>query len=331
MTPRGEFALIADLFAPLAGAPGALGLRDDVALVQVPPGEELAITVDTVIAGVHFRADDPPELVARKALRVNLSDLAAKGATPVGILQALTLGGGTDDAYLERYARGLADDLAAFDVALLGGDTTATSAGPLMVSITALGTVPQGTALLRSGAQAGNLLCVSGTIGDAALGLRVLDGRLPSLAAADAEFLIDRYRLPQPRLALGRALRGLAGASIDLSDGLCADVGHVCAASGVAAEIAWPSVPLSPAAERALAADPALQAAILGGGDDYELAFAVRPDRLAAVQAAGRASATPVTAIGRMIPASGDRANGVRVHDDAGRTIAIPVPGFTHR
>lgn len=327
MTRRGEFQIIADLFAPLARAPGALGLKDDAAIVTPSPGHDLVVTTDTVIADVHFRHDDPPDLVARKALRVNLSDLAAKGAKPLGVLHALALGAATDDAYLEAYATGLGVDLKAFDIALFGGDTTA-SKGALSITITAFGEVPHGTAVLRSGARAGDLLCVTGTIGDAAMGLRVLEGQSVPMAPAHAEILADRYRLPQPRVAFGQALRGLATAAADVSDGLVADVGHICAASGLAAVITWSAVPRSAALERALMDDPKLRQLVLGGGDDYEIAFTIPPERRPAVEAAAVRLGTPVTVIGRMVAATGG--NDVTVLGNQGQAIDVPRPGYTH-
>ena len=178
---RSEFALIADLFSPLAkGAAGALSLLDDAALIDVPPGHQIVAAADALIAGVHFREDDPPDLVARKALRVNLSDLAAMGARPVGFLQTLALSLTTDDVYLEKYAGGLDQDIKRFGIPLLGGDTT-TGPGPFSISITVLGAVEKGRALLRSGARPGDVLCVTGCIGDGALG-QVGQGGVPGVA-----------------------------------------------------------------------------------------------------------------------------------------------------
>jgi thiamine-monophosphate kinase len=337
MTRRGEFTLISELFAPLAQTAAAMGLRDDAAYLTPRPGYEVVLKTDTVIAGVHFRADDPADLVARKALRVSLSDLAAKGAQPLGVLQALTLAPDTDDAYLEAYARGLAEDLKRFDVALLGGDTTAhlkSGKGPLTITVTAVGEVPAGTALLRTGARAGDLLCVSGTIGDAAIGLRAADGKLSPLAATYRDHVLGRYLLPEPRLALGRALRGIATACLDISDGLVADVGHICESSGVSAEILWPAVPRSRAADRWLMDDPSLRDIILGGGDDYELAFTVPPDRRQALPDIAAATGTMVTPIGRIgrphAEGSETDAKNVKVLGDFGQEIEVPVAGFTH-
>jgi thiamine-monophosphate kinase len=315
----GEFELIARFFAPLAGR-GALGLRDDAALFDVSPGYQLVVTTDTVVAGVHFRADDPPELIARKALRVNLSDLAAKGARPLGFLQALTLHDGVDDAWLERYAAGLAEDVAAFGVPLSGGDTTA-GPGPLTITITALGEVPKDGALLRSGAKAGDVVYVSGTIGDGALGLAALAGRL-GLPPDEARELADRYHLPRPRLALGQALRGIASAALDVSDGLLADLGHMASASAVDITVERDAVPLSAAARRAVQADARLWEKILTGGDDYEIAFAAPAGRGVDVERIG----ISVTPIGRVTAGEGR----VTV-TAAGLPFQISGTGYRHR
>ncbi|HIJ63338.1 MAG TPA: thiamine-phosphate kinase, partial [Rhodospirillaceae bacterium] len=253
-----EFSLIARLFAPLAaGAPGALGLTDDAALIEGPAGRQWAVTADALVAGVHFFADDPPDLIARKLIRVNLSDLAAMGAKPCGAFLCACFPRDTGTAWLDRFATGLKSDCEEFGIALMGGDTVATP-GPLTLALTAFGDVPAGQALLRSNARSGHDIWVSGTIGDAALGLRGLTGEGP----ADPH-LIDRYRLPQPRIALGLALHGLAQAAMDVSDGLVGDLGHICRASGVGAVLRADLVPLSQPA--AAAQDLAL---VLTGGDD---------------------------------------------------------------
>ncbi|MDX2223271.1 MAG: thiamine-phosphate kinase [Rhodospirillaceae bacterium] len=317
-----EFSLIRDLLAPLTrGAAGAYGLGDDAATIAPRPGCELVVTVDAVVGGVHFRTDDPPGRIAQKAARVNLSDLAAKGADPVGLVMALGVPVGTTDTWLRAFVAGLADDLDHFGVPLLGGDTTSTP-GPLTVSITAFGNVPVGAMIRRSGAQAGDLLCVSGTIGDAVLGL----ASDPGLPAAGRTFARDRYLLPRPRLALGHALRGIAHAAIDVSDGLVADIGHMCAQSGVAAEIEAASVPLSDAGRAWLEArgDEALRR-MLTGGDDYEIAFtmpAARRDELPSLVAQG---SVPVSIIGRITAG-----NGVKVRDAAGGELAFARSGYRH-
>ena len=321
--PRlGEFELIARFFAPLA-APGALGLRDDAALIDVSPGHHLVATSDTVIAGVHFRTDDPPGLVARKALRVNLSDLAAKGARPLGFLQALCLNDGITDAWLELYAQGLALDVAEFATPLLGGDTTL-GPGPLAICITALGEAPKGSAILRSGARAGDTVYVSGSIGDAALGLACLSGELKP-AREDAGALTDRYHLPRPRLTVGLALRRIASAALDISDGLAADLGHMARASNVAIAIERDAVPLSAAARRTVEANPKLWEKVLAGGDDYEIAFAAPESRAADIARIAQQTGVPLTAIGRAA------AGGEVTVTAGGEPLSLPSTGYRHR
>src|ERR1051325_6240577 len=210
----GEFALIAQLFAPLAIAPGAFGLTDDAALVTPPPGCDLVVTADALVEGVHFLTDDPPDSIAKKALRVNLSDLAAKGAAPMGYLLVLSLPSRVDMTWLRPFAAGLAEDQQSFGPSLLGGDTTSTP-GPLTIAITAFGQVPTGSMIRRAGAKAGDLVFVSGTIGDGGAGLACLKGECASLGSDEREYLIRRYRLPEPRLKLGQALRGVASAALD--------------------------------------------------------------------------------------------------------------------
>ncbi len=328
-TRRGEFQLIADLFLPLTrGAPGALGLADDAALIDVAPGYQLVTTTDTLIAGVHFRKDDPPDQIARKALRVNLSDLAAKSARPIGFLHALSLNDAIADAYLERYAAGLGADVKEFGVPLLGGDTTS-GPGPLTITITAFGEVEKGKALLRSGAQAGDVLCVTGTIGDGAIGLACLNAAV-QLPAALAEYVIDRYRIPQPRLKAGRALAGLATACLDVSDGLTADVGHLCKASGVTATIEREAVPLSPAARVAVANDARIWDDVLAGGDDYELAFTLPPDRRADLLRLAAELRLPLTVIGLVHRAEHGGEGGVTVLSD-GQAVTPAKAGYSHR
>jgi len=287
-----EFSLIYKHFRPLAG-PGALDLGDDAAVFAPPPGHELVIAADAMVEGVHFLSDDPPDLVARKLLRSNLSDLAAMGATPFGYLLTVSVRRDTPDAWFARFAAGLAADQAEYAVALLGGDTTSTP-GPASLSLTILGTVAPGTALRRNGARPGDGVWVSGTIGDGALGLLAATGRL-----ADPEgYLAGRYRLPQPRVALGQRLAGIATAAMDVSDGLVQDLGHLCRGSGVSATIEAAQVPLSPAARAAVAAEPALLARCLAGGDDYELLLAVPAARAGALREAAAACGIAVTRIG---------------------------------
>ncbi|MCA3417568.1 MAG: thiamine-phosphate kinase [Roseomonas sp.] len=317
--PR-EFALIARHFRPLAGD-GALDLSDDAALLTPPAGQQLVLAADALVEGVHFLPDDPPGMIARKLLRVNLSDLAAMGAAPLGYLMTTAFTRGTPDAWIADFVAGLAEDQQRFGLQVLGGDTVATP-GPACFSLTIIGTVPPGQALHRRGARIGDEIWVSGSIGDGALGLRVLQGKLP----ADAEgHLAQRYRLPEPRLALGQALRGVARAAMDVSDGLVQDLGHLCRAAGCGAEITADAVPLSAAASAALAADAALLPLILTGGDDYELLFAAAPEEAEAVQAASATAGVPVARLGRFIAGEG-----VVVRDGSGAAITLPQGGWSH-
>jgi thiamine-monophosphate kinase len=279
-----EDDLIARYFAPLAG-PGGLGLKDDVALLTPPPGRDLVLTSDALVAGVHFFADDPPEAIAAKALRVNLSDLAAKGATPLGFLLSLALPRDVTDPWLEGFAQGLGDDSRAYGCPLLGGDTVKTL-GPLTLSITALGTVEPGRAPLRTAARPGDLLYVSGTIGDAALGLQLRLGRGPTLEPGLREALLERYLRPQPRLALAAALAH-ARAAMDVSDGLVGDLAKMLRASGVGGVLELARVPFSPAAQAWLAAAPEGNEIAVTGGDDYEVLAAVGPQRAGGVETGG--------------------------------------------
>ncbi|NFV79916.1 thiamine-phosphate kinase [Magnetospirillum aberrantis] len=320
-----EFQIIADLFAPLSrGYPGALNLTDDVALLAADPDHETAATMDAMVAGVHFLPDDPPDLVARKLMRVNLSDLAAKGARPFAVMLAAAFPRGTDLDWMQRFAAGLAADVAEFGVSLIGGDTVSTP-GPLTLALTALGKVAKGRAILRSGAQAGDVVWVSGSIGDGALGLRAARDGWPGLAAGHVSFLAGRYRLPSPRLSLGAGLVGLAHAGMDVSDGLVQDLGHICRASGLGARIEAAKVPLSAATAAALATDQTLLASVLAGGDDYELLFTAPAHATEAVLNLGRRVGVAVTAIGSM--AEGE---GVRVVDANGGTLSLPHGGWRH-
>lgn len=324
---RGEFELIERYFAPLAkGESGALGLVDDAALVKPPAGRDLVVTADAMIEGVHFLSDHPPDLVARKLLRVNLSDLAAMGATPLGYLLTAAWPAGVAESWIADFAKGLADDQALYPVTLLGGDTTRTD-GPMALSLTALGTVPPGVGLRRGTARDGDLLFVSGSVGDSFLGLMALRDELPGLEEADRAALVRRHQMPEPRLELGRALleEGLATAAVDLSDGLVADIGHLAETSGLAARIEAAAVPLSPAAGRAVAKDPDLRTALFGGGEDYELAFAAAPEQAEAIAALAERLGLPLTRIGTMTAGQG-----VTLVDEKGRPVPLKATGWTH-
>lgn len=323
----GEFDLIRRYLAPLAAeAPGALGLTDDAALLEPPAGESLVVAADAMVAGVHFLPDDPPETVGRKLLRVNLSDLAAMGGRPLGYLMTLALPPGQAEDWLAGFAQGLAEDQAAFGLSVLGGDLTRTD-GPITLSLTILGGVPAGRALRRGSARAGDRLYVSGSVGDGTLGLAVLQGDLAALSAEQRAFLGDRYRLPQPRLALGRALseRALATASIDLSDGLLADAGHLAKASGLALDIEAARVPCSEAAEAALEDRPELAERLVTGGDDYELLFTVAAERASELDALAGELALPLTEIGQA-----RAGEGVVLRDAGGRVRHPEQGGWRH-
>lgn len=300
-----EDTLIARYLAPLAG-PGSLGLKDDVALVMPPQGKDLVLTKDALVSGVHFFADDPPASIARKALRVNLSDLAAKGATPAGFLMALALPANLDESWIAAFAAGLGEDARMYACPLLGGDTVRASGG-LSISITALGWCDSGKMVRRTSARTGQMLLVSGSIGDAALGLRLrLEPDAPwarALPEALRAHLADRYLHPYPRNALAGAVSEHAAAAMDVSDGLLGDAVKLAAASGIAGlqpRILLDRVPLSPAARAALALAPDLLQTIMAGGDDYEVLMAAEPDTVPALLAACAAAGCEATVIGEL-------------------------------
>jgi thiamine-monophosphate kinase len=319
----GEFDLIARYLAPLSqGVSGSFNLTDDAATVSVPAGCELVVTTDAMIEGIHFLAKDGPERIARKLLRVNLSDLAAKGAKPVGYQLVLGLPG-VDEDWLARFCAGLAQEQAAFGIVLHGGDTVR-SPDRIVLSVTAFGHVPVGGMIRRGGAQAGEGLYVTGSIGDAALGLEVkLNHRLFSSAAM---LVFDsRLHLPTPRVAFGQALKGIASAAMDVSDGLVQDAGHLAATSGLQAIIQVDAVPLSLATRQAILDDPRLLPVILTGGEDYELLFSIPPsaaDRLAELS---KSAGLAVTRIGQLQSGSG-----VTVVDARGQPLPLDKDGFQH-
>jgi thiamine-monophosphate kinase len=319
----GEFALIDRYFRPLGIARRAdveIGIGDDGALLIPPPGQRLVAAIDTLVAGRHFLPDCDPAAIGHRALAVNLSDLAAMGADPAWCLLALTLPA-ADDAFLRRFAQGFGALADIAGIALVGGDTTA---GPLTVTVQVLGFVPPGLALTRSGGAAGDLVFVSGTPGDAAGGLRVLQDSPAArdLAPAPTQ-LVHRFLYPEPRLALGRALRGIASACIDVSDGLAADLAHVARASGCGAQLQVEDLPLSEALRERFDADTAVDLA-LRGGDDYELCFTVPPGRLPELAARIDAARTPVRCIGALV-----RNPGLRVSSH-GKAFERSLAGFDH-
>jgi thiamine-monophosphate kinase len=295
----GEDELIARFFAPIAG-PEGLGLADDAALLDPPAGQEIVLTVDALVAGVHFFADDPPDTIARKALRVNLSDLAAKGARPLGFLLSLALPHDWRVDWLEGFASGLAGDAAAFAFPLMGGDTVSTP-GPLTLSVTAVGAAPAGRMARRTGVRPGDQIYVTGTIGDGALGLLVRQGRDLGISPADREFLIERYLVPQPRTGLASAMAAHAHGGMDVSDGFVGDLSKMLRVSGVSARVRLDRLPMSLPARAAIAADPDLFAIAVTGGDDYEVLAAIGPDEAHAFESEARLAHVPATLIGEAV------------------------------
>jgi thiamine-monophosphate kinase len=325
MTPKplGEFGRIREFFAPLAGL-GALGLTDDAALLDCPAGYRLVVTVDQLVEGVHFLAADPPDLVAKKLMRRNLSDLAAMGATPRHYLLTSALPASRNDDWVRRFAEGLAEDQHRFGLALLGGDSTSTP-GPASLTLTAIGHVAAGKEIRRAGAKPDDRLWVTGTIGDAYLGLKALRGEFPDLASDHRAALIARYQLPEPRCMLGSMLIGIAHAMIDVSDGLLADLGHICETSGVAAVVELPLVPLSPAARVLAERDAAILPTLATGGDDYELLFAAPPELDEEIASLSQSLGLPVTQIGAI-----EAGEGFRLTDAAGKDVLIAAAGWRH-
>jgi thiamine-monophosphate kinase len=323
----GEDSLIARYFRPLATDPGAFGLVDDAAILQAG-GDEIVVTTDAIVEGVHFLPDDPADTVARKALRVNLSDLAAKGAVPAGFVLTLALRT-QDDAWLAPFAQALGEDAGLFGCPLLGGDTVSTP-GPVMISVTAFGRVPSGKMVRRSGARPGDRIVVTGTIGDAALGLDILKGGAVATAlaqdAAASRMLVGRYRVPQPRNALALAVRDHARAAMDVSDGLAGDLAKLCAGSGVSAVIDSPRVPLSAAAATLLARGTVGIAAIVSGGDDYEILCAVPEAGFPAFAQAAGLAGVAVTSIGTVIAGTA----APRFLDAQGEEIALRRLSYSH-
>ncbi|MEO5368004.1 MAG: thiamine-phosphate kinase [Magnetococcus sp. WYHC-3] len=325
----GEFGLIARYFAPLAGAPDdrvALGQGDDAAVFTIPRTQQLVVTTDTLAEGTHFLGTTAADLVGRKALLVNLSDLAAMGAEPAWMLLNLSLPEGTPLAWLAGFAAGLREEAERHGVRLVGGDTVRGQGG-VQVTVTLMGLVGLDRALRRSGAQSGDLIVVSGTLGDAALGLALRQGRTGGVGAAAAAWLEQRLDLPQPRLALGRGLlEGVVGRGvIDLSDGLLSDLGHVCRASGLAARVRLEDIPLSAPAREWMVRQANPWPLLLGGGEDYELLFCVPPAGLSQVQDLGLAQGVAVTVIGEMVSGT----PGV-VASHNGQELDLSAAGWKH-
>jgi thiamine-monophosphate kinase len=321
----GEDSLIARYFRPLATDPGAFGLDDDAASLR-PDGSDIVVTTDAIVEGVHFLPDDPPDTIARKALRVNLSDLAAKGAVPTGFVLTLALRS-FDEGWLKPFAAALGEDAAQFACPLLGGDTVSTP-GPLMVSVTAFGRVPPGKMIHRSGAKPGDRVMVTGTIGDAALGLAILrDGKAHAAASGVARGeLIGRYRVPQPRVAMAKIVRDHASASMDVSDGLAGDLAKLCGVSGVSAVIDMPAVPLSDAARDLVSRGIVGLETLIAGGDDYEILCTLPEDRVEAFVLAARDAGVATSSIGTVVAGS----TMPKFLDGQGKEIALERLSYSH-
>jgi len=324
----GEFDLIARHFAPLAG-PEGLGLLDDAAMMRPPPGCDLVLTTDANVVGVHVLTDEAPNVFARRLLRTNLSDLAAKGARPLGYLLTLALPSEADEAWVGDFASGLAIDQDIFDIRLFGGDTVSTS-GPAIANIAMLGQVPEGRMLTRAGGSVGDDLYVTGGIGDGAFGLDAASGNLAGLSSAHLAYLDKRYRLPEPRLAFGQALLAshAATAAADVSDGLIADAGHIALASGCAVEFEAAAVPMSAAGAAVIAAAPDRWIDGLTGGDDYEIVFAAPPGAQGAIEGVAADVGLPVARIGRFVAGPAGQAT---LLDAGGRPMPLTRRGYEHR
>jgi thiamine-monophosphate kinase len=321
----GEDRLIARYIKPLAKNPGALALTDDAAFLTPPGGRDLVVTTDAIVAGIHFFPADPAAAVASKALRVNLSDLAAKGAEPAGFVMTLGLPE-IKPRWLEAFARQLAADARTYACPLLGGDTVKTK-GPLFVSVTAIGTLPHGTMVKRSGAKAGDVVMVTGTLGDAALELLRREASPKwKLSRTAAKHLARRYLYPEPRCGLAAAVRRCASAAMDISDGLAGDLTKLCRVSGVSAEIEIEKVPLSSAAQAALAAAPKLIETVLTGGDDYEIVCTIPPRQLDQFRELARDAKVPMTVIGRIVAGK----TPPRFLDTKGRPRGFAHRSFSH-
>lgn len=329
MTLAGEFDIIARIFSPLATESGALGLKDDAAVLTVTDDHQLVVTCDTLVSGVHFLPDDPPQSIGYKVLAVNLSDLTAKGANGYAYTLSLALPRETEMDWLEGFAAGLAEVQSKTGISLIGGDTTAT-AGPVTITVTALGLVQHESAITRLGAKPGDRLYVSGTIGDAHLGLRLLQDPLLAetwgLSHDDVSGLVDRYRRPPIDGVAALLIRNFAKAAIDVSDGLAADIEKLCGVSHVGAEVAVARVPFSPAAQKALAAAPELLPDLLTAGDDYVAVFAISETSADLFESEAKDHGMACAQLGTITSAE----DAVRFLDENGLAMSLQKKGFTH-
>jgi len=318
-----EFSLISKYFAPLAGETG-FNLGDDAALLPELENTRLVVTQDAIAENIHFFTDDPPDMIARKAIRVNLSDLAAKGATPRYISLALGLGNTWDEAWVECFARGLAADCQTFNLELTGGDTFRTGGG-FVISVTAMGEVANGSYISRLGAGAGDVLCVTGTIGDAALGLQIRQRRLRALYRLHRDELVDRYLLPRPQTSFAPLIRDHASASMDISDGFLGDLEKLCVASQVGCHVQLNEIPLSQAVQSAIELESSLLETALSGGDDYEILFTVPQVKLNAFEKAASLQDIRISRIGQITNGAG-----IKVFDTTGELVEFEKTSYDH-
>ena len=312
--------------------PGAFNLQDDAAILNFPTGKKLVVTNDTCVEDIHFFKNDPPGLIAKKALRSSMSDLAAKGGKPIGYILTLVLPPHIDETWLKLFAKGLAEDQKEFRIDLIGGDTSRSN-HELSISISVLGEVNDGLYVSRSGALPGDRIYVTGTIGDAHYGLQLLKGVDLGLKVQDNEYLIDRYRVPQPRMALGYALGEIAHASADVSDGLIADMTHICQTSHQLALIMMDLIPISPAVRNLLNKSNNVYETIAAGGGDYEILFTAAPGDTAHIEFLSKRYNVEITHIGHIAPATAhdlQSSNYVQVINKDSKPIKLKSGGYEH-
>ena len=323
-----EFKMIKELLSPLSlGEGGAYGLSDDAAKLNIEKGN-IVLTTDAIIEGVHFPKSEDPKILASRIIRVNLSDIAAMGAVPRAYLLVLALPSSTTLKWIESFVEGLSDEQKEFSISLIGGDTTHTHS-ELMLSITMIGEIYDNNILLRSGARIGDYIYVSGFIGDAALGLSLIQGRYKSNNISITDYLVNRFRKPTPRIDLGKGLNGIANSAADVSDGLLADLRHICEASGVYAEIYLNDIPISSEAESIIKNDIDSRIELLSGGDDYELVFTVPFELTSQVSQLSEKYNVEIKQIGKIIGA-GLNEDVITLKDINGKILKVDSEGYQH-
>ncbi|WP_068083065.1 thiamine-phosphate kinase [Polycladidibacter stylochi] len=334
MAALGEFSFIKKYLAPLAQSTGAAGLEDDAATLSPRNGYDLVISKDMLASQVHFFADDAPEDIAAKVLRVNVSDIIAKGAKPLGYFMGLGLPVTADDAFMGRFVDGLKRDMLRYGLDLLGGDTIKTGTGQLVISISMFGEVPTGRVVRRTTAQAGALLYVTGNIGDSALGLclrRDDNARAQwQVDKSDIDYLLGRYLRPEPRIEAHEIIREYALASMDISDGLVADLGHMCQTSEVGAQVELSRIPLSHAGQRVVKLCPDAVETVVTGGDDYEVLMAVLPENASEFETAMRQCGVRVTQIGKFVESKVTFGSCEPVFYDNQQVVTFSKRGYAH-